>query len=96
MIWAPDLDDFSGKFCNQGQYPLVKTIVNLIRTGIIVPIDIPTVPTSTVTATTVVVAPTTTTTTTTTTVAPATTTTTAITTSTTSAPFLLSPPPHGK
>jgi len=52
MIWAPDLDDFSGKFCNQGQYPLMNTVVNLIRTGIIVPIEIPTVPTSTTTATT--------------------------------------------
>jgi chitinase len=66
MIWAPDLDDFSGKFCNQGPYPLVKTVVNLIRTGIIVPIEIPTVPTSTTTTTTTTTATTTTTITTTT------------------------------
>ena len=31
MIWAPDLDDFSGKFCHRGPYPLVTTIVNVIR-----------------------------------------------------------------
>lgn len=47
MIWAPDLDDFSGRFCNQGTYPLMKTVVNLVQTGVIVPIVVPT--TSTVT-----------------------------------------------
>ena len=24
MVWAPDLDDFAGTFCNQGKYPLLK------------------------------------------------------------------------
>jgi chitinase len=52
MIWAPDLDDFSGNFCNRGRYPLMNTVVNLIRTGIIVPIEIPTIPTTTTTAAT--------------------------------------------
>ncbi|XP_019517403.1 PREDICTED: chitotriosidase-1-like, partial [Hipposideros armiger] len=26
MVWALDMDDFSGSFCNQGQYPLIKTL----------------------------------------------------------------------
>ena len=26
MVWAPDLDDFSGSFCNQGKYPLLKSM----------------------------------------------------------------------
>ncbi|KAM9320181.1 acidic mammalian chitinase-like [Gastrophryne carolinensis] len=26
MVWAIDLDDYSGKFCNQGKYPLISTI----------------------------------------------------------------------
>ena len=34
MIWAIDLDDFSGKFCEQGKYPLLTTIHNmLIKVG---------------------------------------------------------------
>ncbi|CAF3814781.1 unnamed protein product, partial [Rotaria sp. Silwood1] len=32
-IWAPDFDDFSGKFCNRGPYPLINTVVNLIRSS---------------------------------------------------------------
>lgn len=47
MIWAPDLDDFSGQFCKQGSYPLMKTVVNLVQTGVIVPIIVPTAPTVT-------------------------------------------------
>ncbi|XP_004625516.2 chitotriosidase-1 isoform X1 [Octodon degus] len=26
MVWALDLDDFSGSFCSQGQYPLIQTL----------------------------------------------------------------------
>lgn len=61
MIWAPDLDDFSGKFCNRGRYPLINTVVNIIRNGIIVPIIIPTVPTIPTTTVTTQTTPTTTT-----------------------------------
>ena len=28
MAWAPDLDDFSGLFCNQGKYPLLTNMNN--------------------------------------------------------------------
>ncbi|CAF1311435.1 unnamed protein product [Adineta steineri] len=55
LIWAPDLDDFSGKFCDRGQYPLLNTVVNLIRSNTIVPIVMPTVPTPTVPTPTVTV-----------------------------------------
>ncbi|CAF1039913.1 unnamed protein product [Rotaria sordida] len=47
MIWAADLDDFSGKFCNNGRYPLMNAVANIIRTGQIQPIYISTRPTST-------------------------------------------------
>ena len=30
MIWALDLDDFSGSFCNQGPYPLLNTLKNAL------------------------------------------------------------------
>ncbi|XP_076797324.1 chitotriosidase-1 isoform X2 [Arvicanthis niloticus] len=26
MVWVLDLDDFKGSFCNQGQYPLIRTL----------------------------------------------------------------------
>ncbi|XP_074046424.1 acidic mammalian chitinase-like [Macrotis lagotis] len=26
MVWAIDLDDFTGSFCNQGKYPLISTL----------------------------------------------------------------------
>lgn len=26
MVWSLDMDDFKGLFCNQGQYPLIKTL----------------------------------------------------------------------
>ncbi|KAH0520051.1 Chitotriosidase-1, partial [Microtus ochrogaster] len=26
MVWALDLDDFTGSFCKQGQYPLIRTL----------------------------------------------------------------------
>ena len=31
MFWAPDLDDFGGKACQEGKYPLMTTAVNLFR-----------------------------------------------------------------
>jgi hypothetical protein len=46
MFWASDLDDLSGKFCDHGPYPLMNTVVNLIRTDIIAPIVIPTISTT--------------------------------------------------
>lgn len=58
MIWAPDLDDFSGRFCNQGTYPLMKTVVNLVRTGVIVPVVIPTTPLTTASTSTTRTTPT--------------------------------------
>ena len=30
MVWALDLDDFSGS-CGQGKYPLLKAIVNEVK-----------------------------------------------------------------
>lgn len=26
MVWALDMDDFAGFFCNQGRYPLIKAL----------------------------------------------------------------------
>lgn len=26
MVWAIDLDDFTGTFCNQGKFPLINTL----------------------------------------------------------------------
>lgn len=26
MVWTVDLDDFRGSFCNQGPYPLIRTL----------------------------------------------------------------------
>jgi len=34
MIWAIDLDDFSGKFCDQGKYPLLTTIHDVLMKGV--------------------------------------------------------------
>lgn len=31
MFWAPDLDDFTGKICQEGKYPLMNTAVSLFR-----------------------------------------------------------------
>ena len=28
MFWCLDLDDFTGKFCNQGKYPLITAVKN--------------------------------------------------------------------
>jgi LysM repeat protein len=34
MVWSYDLDDFSGKFCGQGRYPLINTLkTNLFGGG---------------------------------------------------------------
>merc|ERR1711976_516374 len=41
MIWALDLDDFNGAFCNQGPYPLL-----LVLNDGVVPTPIPTTPTT--------------------------------------------------
>lgn len=30
MVWAIDLDDFTGTFCNQGKYPLISTLKNTL------------------------------------------------------------------
>ncbi|RNA25663.1 chitotriosidase-1 [Brachionus plicatilis] len=30
FIWSIDMDDFSGKFCNQGSYPLIKNSMSLL------------------------------------------------------------------
>lgn len=35
MFWAVDLDDFSGEFCNQGKYPLIKTVREAIFENLI-------------------------------------------------------------
>ena len=31
MIWNMDLDDFSGKFCEAGKYPLLKAMNKALR-----------------------------------------------------------------
>ncbi|CAG5135458.1 unnamed protein product, partial [Candidula unifasciata] len=31
FFWAPDLDDFTGQFCNKGNYPLLKASKNAIN-----------------------------------------------------------------
>ena len=33
MIWALDLDDYSGQFCGQGKYPLIKHVRRALETG---------------------------------------------------------------
>jgi chitinase len=33
MIWSKDLDDFKGKFCDRGSYPLLNAVVNQIGDG---------------------------------------------------------------
>lgn len=33
MVWALDLDDFAGSFCNQGQYPLIRTLQQELGKG---------------------------------------------------------------
>ena len=33
MIWALDLDDFNGKQCNQGDYPMLNAIVDEFENG---------------------------------------------------------------
>ncbi|XP_040278137.1 acidic mammalian chitinase-like [Bufo bufo] len=30
MVWAIDLDDFTGTFCNEGKYPLISTLKNTL------------------------------------------------------------------
>lgn len=31
MLWTLDLDDFTGAFCNQGQFPLTSALKNTLR-----------------------------------------------------------------
>lgn len=31
MVWALDMDDFKGSSCNQGRYPLIKTLRTELR-----------------------------------------------------------------
>ena len=33
MVWAIDLDDFSGSYCNQGKYPLITFIKSRLTTS---------------------------------------------------------------
>ena len=33
MFWSLDLDDFHGKYCNKGPYPLLTAIYNAIDSG---------------------------------------------------------------
>ncbi|XP_030077380.1 chitotriosidase-1 [Microcaecilia unicolor] len=33
MVWAIDLDDFTGSFCNQGKFPLIKTLKTQLGLG---------------------------------------------------------------
>ncbi|XP_072336044.1 probable chitinase 10 isoform X3 [Scyliorhinus torazame] len=33
MLWALNLDDYSGSYCNQGSYPLTKTLKAVLNTG---------------------------------------------------------------
>lgn len=30
MVWAIDLDDFTGTFCNQGKFPLISTLTKAL------------------------------------------------------------------
>ncbi len=32
MIWSLDLDDFNGKFCSKGNYPLTNYVKKLLAT----------------------------------------------------------------
>ncbi|XP_066481844.1 acidic mammalian chitinase-like [Tiliqua scincoides] len=51
MVWAIDLDDFQGTFCNEGKYPLISTLKSLLETNEPIvpncPSDVPTDPTPT-------------------------------------------------
>lgn len=33
FVWALDLDDFTGQFCGQGNYPLIRHLKGLLDTG---------------------------------------------------------------
>lgn len=55
MFWAIDLDDFSGKHCGQGKYPLMSAVKQYLTSGIQPPVDPPSVsspPTPVITTTT--------------------------------------------
>ncbi|CAF0748267.1 unnamed protein product, partial [Brachionus calyciflorus] len=36
MFWSLDFDDFSGKFCNQGKFPLVNAVKSELSNGVVV------------------------------------------------------------
>uniref|UniRef100_A0A6J0TUD3 chitinase n=1 Tax=Pogona vitticeps TaxID=103695 RepID=A0A6J0TUD3_9SAUR len=44
MVWAMDLDDFSGSFCNQGTYPLLQTLKRELGSSGLTPNPKPPVP----------------------------------------------------
>ncbi|KAL0181237.1 hypothetical protein M9458_023643, partial [Cirrhinus mrigala] len=60
FVWALDLDDFAGQFCNEGNHPLMSHLRNLLD------IEMPPRPSTTTTKPGQTTTPTTTTTTTTT------------------------------
>lgn len=33
FVWALDMDDFKGQFCNQGNYPLISYLRSLVAPG---------------------------------------------------------------
>uniref|UniRef100_A0A8C3VMV6 Acidic mammalian chitinase n=1 Tax=Catagonus wagneri TaxID=51154 RepID=A0A8C3VMV6_9CETA len=37
MVWAIDLDDFSGSFCNEGKYPLISKLKSLLGLSSVTP-----------------------------------------------------------
>nr|XP_020857203.1 chitinase-like protein 3 isoform X2 [Phascolarctos cinereus] len=41
MVWSLDLDDFSGSFCGQGPFPLVKALKDALLTSSTVPLTLP-------------------------------------------------------
>ncbi|KAK2186797.1 hypothetical protein NP493_188g00036 [Ridgeia piscesae] len=63
MVYSLDADDFSGKLCGEGQYPLISAM----RRALFTKRPVPTTTTTTAPTTTTTTTPTTTTTTTTTT-----------------------------
>ncbi|XP_067388001.1 chitotriosidase-1-like [Emydura macquarii macquarii] len=49
MVWAIDLDDFSNSFCSQGAYPLLQTLKNQLRCGLVQTTAVPETTTSSTT-----------------------------------------------
>ena len=40
MLWALDLDDFSGNFCKEGKYPLLKALNKALGGSVFNTIDV--------------------------------------------------------